>query len=124
MDDSNDPSGASGYRHLRVWQEAMQLTALRPVCTALEGARRWPLADQLARAATSVHANIAEGNGRSTRKDRVRVFTIAWSSLLEVEALLDEAGLEPAVVPLLTPCTTHVRRTARLLAALRRALRD
>jgi four helix bundle protein len=52
------------HRGLRVWQEAMKLAvAARALCDALQGSGRAPLADQLTRAATSVHLNIAEGWG-------------------------------------------------------------
>jgi four helix bundle protein len=70
-----------------------------------------------------VHANIAEGNGRDTQKDRSRVLTIAWGSLLEVEALLAEAEHDHRLAPLVSACVPHARHTARLLAALRRSLR-
>jgi four helix bundle protein len=114
----------SGFQHLHVWQEAVRLAvATRTVCQALERSRRWHLRDQLARAATSVHANIAEGNGRDSPRDRLRFHTIAWASLLEVEALLVEVAADEALAPLATRCHPHVRRTTRLLAALRRSLR-
>ena len=115
---------ASGsFRELRVWQEAFALTvAVRPVCDALQRSRRWHLADQLARAATSVHANIAEGDGRSTPRDRARLFLIARGSLLETESLLTEADIDPIIAPLTAPCFTRTRHTARLLAALLRSL--
>ena len=111
------------FRRLRVWQEAFALAiAVRPVCDALKHGRQWHLADQLARAATSVHANLAEGDGRSTPRDRARLFLIARGSLLEVESLLSEAVLDHTIAPLTTPAFTHARHTARLLAALLRTL--
>ena len=122
MDDSH---GSSGFRHLRVWQEAMQLAVgLRPVCAALRRARAFDLADHLARSARSVHNNLAEGNGRTSRADRARVFTIAWSELLELESMLTEAAADPAFARLLAPSIVRARHTARLLAALRRWYRD
>lgn len=113
------------FRDLRAWQEAMQLTvALQPVCVALDRARRADLAGQLRRAATSVHANIAEGWGRRTPPDRQRFYAIAWSSLLETESLLAETALtHPALAPTVQRCATHARHTGRLLAALRRVAR-
>ncbi len=111
------------FRRLRVWQEAFALAiAVRPVCAALQSSRQWHLADQLARAATSVHANLAEGEGRRTAPDRARLFLIARGSLQEVESLLSEASLDHTLAPLTAPCFRHARHTARLLAALLRSL--
>jgi four helix bundle protein len=96
MGDAHHRPSTSGFRHLRVRQEAIQLAAAtRPLCAALERSCRRHLAEQLARAATSVHYNITEGNGRGRPRDRVRVRTIAWGSLLEVESLLTEASTDP-----------------------------
>jgi four helix bundle protein len=46
---------------------------------------RYGLAGQLTRAATSVPANIAEGNSRSTPKDYAQFISIAKGSLMEAE---------------------------------------
>ena len=45
--------------------------------------------DQLARAGDSIALNIAEGNGKFSRKDRARFFQIAHGSALECAACLD-----------------------------------
>ena len=45
--------------------------------------------EQLDRAATSVPLNIAEGNGKSTPKDRCKFFDTARGSALECAAALD-----------------------------------
>lgn len=45
--------------------------------------------DQLERASTSIPLNIAEGNGKSTVKDRCRYFYNARGSALECAACLD-----------------------------------
>ncbi|MEM7228151.1 MAG: four helix bundle protein, partial [Planctomycetota bacterium] len=62
----------------------------------LHATKRFPresrfLADQLNRAAVSIAANIAEENGRSTRRDRARFFVIARGSMLECLPLLEPA---------------------------------
>ena len=59
---------------------------------------------QLERAGDSVALNIAEGNGKFSRKDRARFFQIAHGSALETAAWLDllvarRSCLEGAIVP-------------------------
>jgi len=87
------------YRDLRAWQRAMDLLV---VCYAIAGelppAERFTLGNQLRRAAGSVAANIAEGNGRATRPEYIRFLTIAIASVREVETHIEAArrlGLIP-----------------------------
>lgn len=51
--------------------------------------RRVDAADHLDRASTSIVLNIAEGNGKSSMRDRVRFFEIAKGSMLECAASLE-----------------------------------
>jgi four helix bundle protein len=51
------------------------------------------MTNQLRRAAVSVTANIAEGNSRSTGKDKARFFEIAYGSVHEIVAMLRVAGV-------------------------------
>ena len=66
------------------------IRSLRPVVLALR--RHSPdLADQLARAATSVALNLAEGS-RRTARDQQRVYRIAAGEAQEVKAALEVAA--------------------------------
>lgn len=49
------------------------------------------LKDQLARAASSIVLNLAEGVGRNSKADQKRFYTIAFGSLRECQAILDLA---------------------------------
>lgn len=77
------------YRDLGVWQKAIDLV---DVCYLLT--RRFPtderygLSSQIRRAAVSIPANIAEGNGRTGRGEYLRFLSIARGSLRELETLL------------------------------------
>ena len=85
-----DPTRA--YRELIVWQKAMDL-----VVTAYDLARRLPreeqygLISQIQRAAVSVPANIAEGQGREAPKPFANHLGIARGSLAELDTLLQLA---------------------------------
>jgi four helix bundle protein len=77
-------------RHLFVWEESVEI-AVRMIALAdqLIAKRRYALADQLVRAACSVPNNIAEGQGRSTTRDRRHFLVQARGSLYELETQLE-----------------------------------
>jgi four helix bundle protein len=76
------------YRDLVAWQQAIELALeCRAVARKLPRSE-WELASQLRRASTSVHLNIAEGNGRPTLIDYVKYLGNARSSLNEVDSSL------------------------------------
>jgi four helix bundle protein len=81
------------YRELEVWQKAMDL-----VVECYKIAERFPkteiygLTSQLQRAAVSVPANIAEGQGRSHTKEFLNHLSISYGSLMEVETHLQIAA--------------------------------
>ena len=122
MREPGTPPARESYRALRVWQEALQLAVdVNGVVECHERGPRAGLADQLRRAATSVHANIAEGYGRRTPRDRSRFYTFAWASLLEVEALLAElTAVKPEQATPVRACRQRARNVGRLLIAYRR----
>jgi four helix bundle protein len=76
------------YRDLKVWQVAIELAE---VCASVADQlprREWQLASQIRRAANSVHAGIAEGNGSFTTVDYLRHLGISNKSLRELESHL------------------------------------
>ncbi|MBV9880537.1 MAG: four helix bundle protein [Gemmatirosa sp.] len=121
-DPTNTP--ARGFRGLRVWHEAVALaTEAFHVADALPSAHAG-LADQIRRAAGSVHANIAEGSTRPSRRDFLRFIGMARGSLAELEAHVELARRATLISEeLLTPVFTRARHVGRLLPALARALR-
>ena len=80
------------FRKLIVWQKAVELARLVYVIVKkFPSEERYALADQLRRAATSVSANIAEGNGRASNKDYAHFLAIARGSLYETITQLELA---------------------------------
>ncbi|MEN6406756.1 MAG: four helix bundle protein [Thermoguttaceae bacterium] len=79
------------FENLEVYQKAVNLAD--QVASVTENCPRgyYYLADQLNRAALSIAANLAEGNGRFTKPDRRNFFTIARGSVQECVPLLEVA---------------------------------
>ena len=81
------------YRELIVWQRAMDL-----VMDVYRTTKRFPkeetygLAAQMRRAAVSIPSNIAEGQGRYSRKELVQFLTHARGSLLELQTQIEISG--------------------------------
>lgn len=74
------------------------------------------LKDQLLRAASSVVLNLSEGNARSTKKDRKRLYNYAYSSAKEVQSILKLAKItDPELIKL---CHTVCACSYRLWRAL------
>jgi four helix bundle protein len=77
------------------------------------------LSDQLNRAALSVPANIAEGNGRFTKADRSNFFIIARGSLQECVPLLELAYRRELVSDeARQTLRSHIEEIARMLSDL------
>jgi len=81
-----------GHRDLEVWQKAMQLvTDIYHETVAFPRSEVYGLTNQVRRAAVSVPSNIAEGCGRSSKKEFAHFLCNARGSLLEVETQLEIA---------------------------------
>jgi four helix bundle protein len=69
---------------MTVWQEAQEFAvAVYKVTKHFPEDERFGIISQLRRASSSVSANIAEGFGRSSKKDTAHFYHIARGSLLE-----------------------------------------
>ena len=79
---------ALSHERLDVYRLAIEFAAwAQPIVNALspkDSAR-----SQLERASTSIPLNIAEGNAKSSRRDRARFWQIALGSTFECAAVLD-----------------------------------
>ncbi|HVE71495.1 MAG TPA: four helix bundle protein [Thermoanaerobaculia bacterium] len=80
----------NSFRALYVWEASVDL-AVRMIALGdrLVARKRFAIADQLVRAAISVPSNIAEGQGRSSVRDRRHYLVQARGSLYELETHLE-----------------------------------
>ena len=82
-------SAVASYRDLLVWQAAVDLAV---ACYSHTGSfprnEEFGLTSQIRRAATSIAANIAEGNGRESTGVYVQFLRISQGSLKELETHL------------------------------------
>src|SRR5262249_6054933 len=116
----------NSYRDLKVWQQGMSLAKASYLLT-----RTFPkdelfgLTSQIRRAAASIPANIAEGNGRENTGEYIHFLRVSQGSLKELEThliLAQEVEICPsqAVHPLLEPAD----QLGRMLRALIRPLHE
>ena len=88
------------FRDLRVYEQSCALAdALRAATEAWDPLDRWSVGIQMIRAADSVGANLAEGWGRDTRRDRKRFVFLARGSACEVEHWVERAQARRLLLP-------------------------
>lgn len=116
---------ASAFEKLVVYQKSVDFADA--FCSKTEDFSRGYgfLVDQLNRAALSIAANIAEGNGRFAKSDRRNLFIIARGSIQECVPLLELASRRQ----LLTPADhdslkSILEEIARMLSGLVGSLND
>ena len=79
-----------GYKNLKVFQKAENLVLeIYKITENFPKTETYSLIDQMKRAAISVMANIAEGCGRQTIKERIHFLYTARGSLVELECFID-----------------------------------
>src|SRR3989344_2803565 len=80
------------YKDLLVWQKAMQLCErVYSVTSKFPNEKKFGLVSQIRRSAVSIPSNIAEGRGRTSRKDFIQFLHIALGSTNELETQLELA---------------------------------
>lgn len=73
------------FEKLEIWNLSIQLSVqIYKVTNDFPQSEKFGITNQLRRAANSVSANIAEGSGRLSVKDKANFIQVAYSSLLEV----------------------------------------
>lgn len=85
----NQHMTSSNYQDLEVWKKSINLvTKISQLTKKLPKEEIYVLSAQIRRAAISIPSNIAEGQGKKSRKDFVRFLNISYGSLTEIETQL------------------------------------
>ena len=80
------------FENLKVYQLARQLVKdVYLLQNSFPKEERYALGDQVRRAAVSITANLAEGSGRQSLKEKIRFIEIAFGSMTEVFCELQTA---------------------------------
>ncbi|MEM9998743.1 MAG: four helix bundle protein [Bacteroidota bacterium] len=120
----SDRTAIESYTDLLVWQRAMDLVdEVYDLARCFPSDERFDLRSQVRRAAVSVPSNIAEGWGRSSKKDFVRFLYIARGSLYEVETQMRIAQRQGYIeVTALKRLVEHSHELSRMLLGLIRSV--
>jgi four helix bundle protein len=113
------------YQGLLAWQRAMDLVEeVYRESAVIPAEERYGLTAQIRRAAVSVPANIAEGQGRTTDGEFLNLLSVAHGSVRELETHAMIAGrlqfIEPPAVSAILGSAAEV---GRLITALGNELR-
>jgi len=81
------------FKDLKVWQKSYDLCLKTyRMTTTFPKDERYGLTSQIRRSAVSIPSNIAEGYGRKTTLDYIRMLYIAYGSVRELETQVLLAG--------------------------------
>ena len=81
------------YKELNVWQKSYELCLeIYRLTAKFPNDERYGLTSQIRRSAVSIPSNIAEGYGRKTTVDYIRMLYISYGSICELETQILLAG--------------------------------
>jgi len=81
------------YKDLKVWQKSYELCLeIYRLTAKFPKEERYGLASQIRRSVVSIPSNVAEGYGRKTTKDYIRMLYISYGSVCELETQILLAG--------------------------------
>jgi len=74
------------FKDLETWKQAHKLVlVIYKLTKTFPKEEKYSLTDQIRRAVVSISSNIAEGFARDSKKDKIRFYSIALGSLIEVQ---------------------------------------
>ncbi|RLC13309.1 MAG: four helix bundle protein [Deltaproteobacteria bacterium] len=81
------------FRELKVWKKAYDLCLeIFRITKKFPREERYVLSYQMRKSALSIPSNIAEGYGRKTRADYIRILYIAYGSACELDTQISLSG--------------------------------
>ncbi len=81
------------YKELKVWQKSYELCLkIYRITTTFPKEERYGLTSQIRRSVVSIPSNIAEGYGRKSIADYIRMLYISYGSVCELETQILLAG--------------------------------
>ena len=109
------------HERLVAWQEAYRLCLwIYTLTKKFPSDERYGLISQIRRAAYSVHTNIAEGNRKTSKKEKRKYFEIALCSLEELHSELKlSCDLQYIFQSEFIQADDHINRVSYLLNRLR-----
>ena len=112
------------FENLRVYKVARQLVKdVYLLQNEFPREERYALGDQVRRAAVSITANLAEGSGRQSPREKVRFIEIAFGSMTEVFCELQTAcDLGYIKIEQLNALRPQFTEVAKMLSGLRNSL--
>ncbi len=116
--------GGFSFERLKVYKVARELVkSIYLLQNQFPQHERYALGDQVRRAAVSITANLAEGSGRQSQKEKIHFIEIAFGSMTEVFCELQTACdlnyIKTDQLDALRPQFTEV---AKMLSGLRNSL--
>ncbi len=114
------------YRDLKVWQKSYKLCLeIYRITTKFPPEEKYGLTSQIRRSVISIPSNIAEGYGRKTTLDYVRLLYISYGSVCELETQILLAGdLNLIKKDELGTLKTDMAEIERMLKALIKSLEN
>jgi four helix bundle protein len=111
---------------MTVWQKSVELVVhVYKLTGSFPREELYGLTSQLRRAAVSIPANIAEGNGRSTQRDYAHFLSVSLGSARELDTLLELAArLNFTSEAGAVPCHALLDEVCRMLHSLRSRLSE
>ena len=117
---------AYAFERMKTWQEARKLVVeVYRLLGDFPKCENYALCDQIRRAIVSVPSNLAEGRGRSSIKEQIHFYEIAYGSLMEVyNQLILAVDLEYISDDSLKGVQPQIDVVARMLNGLRSSLKN